>query len=75
MDNEKAPKKHTKYSCEPCDYTTSHSGLWTRHLSTHKHKWIHLDNETVPKSTRPTMERFSCVCGKKYKFSSGLSKT
>ena len=28
----------------------------------------------MPKGTRPPMEGFSCICGKKYKFSSGLSK-
>jgi hypothetical protein len=74
MDNEKVPKKHTIFSCELCDYNTSHSGLWNRHISTHKHKWIHLDNENVPKGTRPSMEGFSCICGKEYKYSSGLSK-
>ena len=74
MDNDKVPKKHTNYLCKPCDYRTCHSGLWSRHLSTHKHKWIHLDTLAVPKGTPPSMEGFSCVCGKKYKFSSGLSK-
>ena len=74
MDNEKVPKKHTKFSCKPCDYNTSHSGLWNRHIATHKHKWIILDTKNVPKGTRPPMEGFSCICGKKYKFSSGLSK-
>ena len=74
MDNEKAPKKHTNFLCKPCDYRTSHSGLWSRHLSTHKHKWITMDNENVRKSTPPSMEGYLCICGKKYKFSSGLSK-
>jgi len=74
MDNGKAPKKHTNFLCKHCDYKTSHSGLWNRHLSTHKHKWIHLDNANVLKSTTPSMGGYLCVCGKKYKFSSGLSK-
>ena len=74
MDNDKVPKKHTNFLCKPCDYRTCHSGLWSRHLSTHKHKWIHLDTFAVPKGTSPSMEGYFCACGKKYKFSSGLSK-
>ena len=37
MDNYLAQKKHKIFHCEKCYYSTSHSGLWNRHLKTRKH--------------------------------------
>lgn len=42
-----AQKKHKIFRCEYCDYNTSHSGMWNRHIETKKHKNIEMkQNET-----------------------------
>ena len=61
-----------KFFCEKCLYATSRKSQWIRHLSTTKHKMDNLDN-TVDNS-QSSKPRFVCVCGKQYKYNSGLSK-
>ena len=40
-------KKHKIFYCKCCDYSTSHSGMWKRHLDTKKHKKAQMkQNET-----------------------------
>ena len=42
-----AQKKHKIFYCKCCDYSTSHSGMWKRHLDTKKHKKAEMkQNET-----------------------------
>lgn len=69
-------KKYQKstdlYTCLECDYTTSRKSHWNRHILTAKHKMDNLDNKVD--NEKSTAGKFVCVCGKKYKFSSGLSK-
>ena len=57
-----------KYYCEKCDYGSSRKCNFIKHLSTTKHKMITNDNKMITKSS------FDCVCGKSYKYSSGLSR-
>ena len=78
MDNNLGTKKHekstSKYHCEKCDYSTSHMGLWKRHLKTRKHmdnKWITMDNK---KNENEPDTMFTCECGKSYKYKTGLCK-
>lgn len=71
MDNKKPQKAPGRYCCKKCDYNSSNRKDYTRHLATTKHRWITMDNEKNP---RASCRLFSCVCGKNYKFRSGLCK-
>ena len=69
----KNPKKNPKkFYCEKCDFSSNNKKDFNRHLSTTKHKMDNMDN-TVDKSKNPNRS-FECICGKKYKYNSGLSK-
>jgi hypothetical protein len=56
------------FYCKFCDCKCSSKYNYKRHLSTDKHKWIHLGKMSEQ------MKIFLCECGKKYKYSQGLSK-
>ena len=76
MDNylaQNAQKKHKIFHCKCCDYSTSHSGMWNRHLKTKKHKDNSLDNNLSTKRTKST-KIWECDCGKTYKYQSRLCK-
>ncbi len=61
-----------KYYCESCDYSTSKTGNWNKHLLTKKHKnrcekVVTFCNKKVAKSSRKVASEFICSsCGKKY---------
>ena len=62
---------HTFY-CEKCDYSTSKKSSWQKHIETKKHngtQMIHNGTQKVAKSC--SKERFTCDCGRSYKFHSG----
>jgi hypothetical protein len=68
-------KKTSEYfSCERCDYYTMRKENFTRHLSTLKHEWIHLDTSTSECPKNVQRRSFVCECGRSYKYSQGLSK-
>ena len=70
---EKKPQKNPKkFYCEKCDFSSNNKKDFNRHLSTTKHKMDNMDN-TVDKLKNPNRS-FECICGKKYKYNSGLSK-
>jgi hypothetical protein len=58
----------SNFCCKKCDYTCSTKFNYTRHLSTDKHYKIHKDQ------TEEITSNYTCICGKKYKYSQGLSK-
>ena len=65
------PKKIPKiFSCKKCNYNCSNKKDFKRHLTTVKHQMITNGNDKSPKN--PTS--YICECGKKYRFSSGLSR-
>ena len=66
MNNKKIPKN---FRCYLCDYLTSNSKDYNKHLATRKHIRIAIKNESVLKIPKI----YDCVCGKLYKYSSGLS--
>ena len=68
----KFQKSSEKFYCKKCDYSTSRKSQWTRHLSTAKHKMDNMDN--TMDNTKSSRRCFECVCGKSYKYNSGLSK-
>ena len=73
MDNEKITKITKNYVCEFCDYNTIRYSEYTRHLLTAKHKRITMDNAEITKNHEES-KNYVCNCGKKYNYSSGLSK-
>ena len=56
------------YFCKKCNYSTSRISHWERHILTPKH----LDKKE--KESKVNILNYSCICGKKYKYASGLSK-
>ena len=72
---DKKPRKNPKkYYCEKCDFTSKNKKDFNRHLSTRKHKMDNMDKKWITKKT-PKANSYECtVCGKKYKYASGLSK-
>ena len=70
-----AQKTHTIFHCKLCDYSTSHSGMWNRHLETKKHKKAEMkqnetsETKTHKKSTKETKKaqkvatnQYCCEC-------------
>ena len=76
MDNKKvARKKVAHFFCDKCNYTTSKMSSWKKHLETIKHRRITRITKKLLEKPPCTIERkFICLCGKKYKYCSGLSK-
>ena len=70
----KNPQKIPKYYCEDCKYITSNKKDFSKHLLTLKHKKIKMVSDGNKKSPDDNMQTFDCICGKKYKFESGLSR-
>tara|TARA_B100000424_G_C22894140_1_gene475599 strand:+ start:218 stop:1282 length:1065 start_codon:yes stop_codon:yes gene_type:complete len=70
----KNPQKIPKFFCEFCNYTTNNKKDYNKHLMTRKHKMIKMITEDKKKSPDDNMQLFSCICGKKYKFESGLCR-
>ena len=68
----KFQKSSKKFYCKKCDYSSNRESQWRRHLSTTKHKMDNMDN-TVD-NIKSTKRSFECICGKVYKYNSGLSK-
>ena len=74
IDGKKPRKNPKKYYCEKCDFTSKNKKDFNRHLSTRKHKMDNMDKKWITKKT-PKANSYECtVCGKKYKYASGLSK-
>ncbi len=78
LDNKKEPKSsHYIFTCKLCDYKTSKSSNFNKHLLTLKHKRITMDNKSsqkVAKSSPNHNMLLICECGKGYKYKSGLCK-
>jgi len=76
MDNSKvAQKKTQKFYCEKCDYFTTKTSSWKKHIETDKHQRLQWITKKLPKK-KPTnsSNKYVCICGKTYKYCSGLSK-
>lgn len=71
---EKCSKSAPKYRCEYCDYSTSKTSSYVRHLSTPKHlKTTNEAKETI-KTCPKVPIKFSCECGNSYNHNSSLWK-
>ena len=69
MANENSEKISIDFYCSKCDYTTSRTADYKKHLTTDKHRRQHLANENSENS-----EKYRCICDKEYIYSSSLSK-
>ena len=76
MDNSKvARKKVAQFICNDCDYFTSKTSSWKKHLQTVKHQRItRITKKLLAHDQTNNVKEFICFCGKKYKYCSGLSK-
>ncbi len=66
-------KGYNQYFCELCNFKSNNKAKYVRHLNTKKHILTNsiMDNKKDKKG--PT-ELWCCICGKSYKFQSGLCK-
>jgi|UniRef100_A0A6C0LZT1 hypothetical protein len=69
MDNETVIFDGSEYICMKCRFSTKNLKDFRRHLNTKKHK-----KKPQKKPLTINKKKFICLCGKKYKFRSGLSK-
>lgn len=75
MDNKNVANV-ANYSCELCEYITNNKYDYKKHLMTRKHNIATKDNKMIIESDKNIVNDkcFECKCGKKYWYSSGLSK-
>lgn len=60
------------FYCEKCDYRTCKKSSWTKHLETKKHNGTQMVHDDTPKVAKSCSKvRFTCDCGRSYKFHSG----
>jgi hypothetical protein len=75
---EKMSKTSEYFYCEKCDYTCCKKYNFDRHISSDKHKNTHFGYNVSILDTQneqnEQLTHFTCECGKKYKYSQGLSK-
>ena len=74
MDSNLSPKVAEKFICELCDYTTSKTSDFKKHLATDKHKKRKNDSKMVVNDSDfspKVAEKYKCDCGKAYKYDSG----
>lgn len=72
QDFETIKNKYGCYYCCYCDFNTKNLKDFKRHLNTKKHK--KKTPKKTPNNKTINSNKYACVCGKDYKFASGLSK-
>jgi len=60
-----------KLHCDKCDYTTSQKSSYVKHILSAKHK---MDTSKLQVAQKVATHHHICECGKKYRYSQGLSK-
>ena len=79
VDNKSSQKVAAKYHCKNCDYTTCKLSNWKKHIKTKKHM-DNKDSSRITKSSQKVAKsssepkKWTCACGKSYKYASGYSK-
>jgi len=78
MDKNEEQKEQKEHVCLLCDYKCSKKYNLDRHFLTDKHIRIHSgyisDKKNEQNEQKCPKTNYDCVCGKKYKYSQGLSK-
>lgn len=67
LGTKKNEKGTSKYYCKNCDYSTSHTGLWNKHLKTTKHNAGQMLDDAGYSGTKSNETKWQCNCGKQYK--------
>ena len=67
LGTKKNEKGTSKYYCKKCDYSTSHTGLWNKHLKTTKHNAGQMLDDAGYLGTKSNETKWQCNCGKQYK--------
>lgn len=67
LGTKKNEKGTSKYYCKKCDYSTSHTGLWNKHLKTKKHNAGQMLDDAGYLGTKRNETKWQCNCGKQYK--------
>jgi len=67
-------KPTNKFYCEKCDYVTTKKFDWKKHLCTTKHKNGNKKVTNDNKKSRASLKHTCKICGKIYKFRSGLCR-
>ena len=73
-DSNFSQKVAKKFHCQFCDYSTSKSNDFKKHLATDKHKKTENDSKMVGNGSDLSQKvagMFQCECGKVYKYDSG----
>ena len=73
-DSKNSPKIATFFCCKICDYSTSKSNDYSKHLLTSKHKKNENDSKMivdVAKKSQKKVKAYKCECGNEYKYDSG----
>jgi hypothetical protein len=73
MDSEKSQKITTKYECKCCDYYTSRSTDFNKHLATDKHRKRQMDSKVATMDSEKS-QTYQCICKNIYKYESGYYK-
>jgi hypothetical protein len=76
MDNKILNNVEKKYNCINCQYECVRKDVMTKHLMTRKHKMLANcnTNGNMTKAVDAETKTYECVCGKIYKFKSGMSR-
>jgi len=82
MDNKVLKNIKKNYKCIKCHYECARKDVMDKHLMTTKHKNVtnedvqlsHRGNEKFETTNKETKKLYHCVCGKMYKFKSGMSR-
>ena len=69
MFTEITPKNTPNFFCEKCDFKCCKKSDWTRHITTLKHNMF---TNVYTKSTDYAEKKFTCECGKEYKYRQSL---
>ena len=70
-----SPQNPSKFECKHCDYYTSSSKDYNKHISTNKHNLrIFVNKQEINEHPISTDKTHTCFCGKQYKTNSGLWK-
>ena len=70
----KMPKNAENYVCEDCSFKCSKLSNYNTHLLTAKHQMITNGNPNDNNKPPKNAKAYTCNCGNKYNFSSGLSR-
>ena len=73
MITNKRVENEKEFICKKCDFMCYYNSDYNRHIATAKHKMIINDNKKT-KTNEKNEKSHICICGRKFIYSSGLSR-